>query len=162
MAKKKQKDYYTRIAMLKLDFVINVLKDYLINPRKYKEGKYEFIPGIRTNIKSLRLKTFAVKGTSCSKCGIQATHFAIENNHRNLDTDRGEYSGYHLNMWAIKDGEEILMTHDHTIARGLGGEDGINNTSTMCHDCNTKKAVEESREAQRRRNEVKCLMDTAP
>lgn len=47
--------------------------------------------------------------------------------------------GYHLNLWGVKDGEEVLFTHDHVLARGLGGKDNLDNTQTMCCYCNWEK-----------------------
>ena len=93
------------------------------------------INGISLNISSLRLQTFAMKGTVCKCCGLKATHFAIERDIATASKD----GPYHLNLWGIKDDEEVIFTHDHTLARGLGGKDNINNTKTMCCYCNWEK-----------------------
>src|ERR1035437_5984742 len=51
---------------------------------------------------------------------------------------------YHLNMWGVDDqNEEVLFTHDHTHARGLGGRDILDNSETMCCFCNWEKGVQE-------------------
>lgn len=89
--------------------------------------------GHEVRVKSLRLKNFA-KSHSCTCCGLVATHFAVEENG----------SDWHLNLWAERPGmAEMLFTHDHTLARSLGGTDDEANTTTMCAKCNHKKAVGE-------------------
>lgn len=86
---------------------------------------------------SLRLKTFARCGTTCSDCGLKASYFAFEKSNSDIF--------YHLNLWGVNEkGQEILFTHDHTIARGLGGSNKLENTTTMCVVCNQKKSVIES------------------
>lgn len=93
---------------------------------------------------SLRLKTFKANGTKCSCCGLEATHFAVER--------CAEQESYHLNLYGMKDGQEVLFTHDHTLARSLGGRDHISNTTTMCSPCNFDKSIieRELKEAMRR------------
>jgi len=94
------------------------------------------IHGIRVNVTSLRLQTFAIKGQECSSCGVKATHFAVETK------DTGP-EAWHLNLWADRshlEKGEMLMTHDHTLARGLGGKDHIDNCTTMCSKCNFQKS----------------------
>lgn len=90
----------------------------------------------KINAKSLRLQTFLEKGLVCAKCGRTGTHFALE---------RGvAETAYHLNLWATDEqGDEYLMTHDHILARSLGGADNLSNTQTMCSPCNAEKAIGE-------------------
>jgi cytochrome c553 len=89
--------------------------------------------GHEVRVKSLRLKNFA-KSHACCDCGLVATHFAVEENG----------SEWHINLWAERPGmKEMLFTHDHTLARSLGGADTEENTTTMCAKCNHKKAVGE-------------------
>lgn len=60
----------------------------------------------------------------------------------------------HFNLWAVDpDGTEVLMTHDHKLARALGGKNALENTQTMCSPCNGNKAVAESKEDLRRHKE---------
>jgi hypothetical protein len=88
-------------------------------------------------LSSLRLKTFARCGTKCSDCGLEASYFAFEKSNSDIF--------YHLNLWGVNEkGNEVLFTHDHTIARGLGGSNKLDNTTTMCVVCNQKKSVIES------------------
>jgi hypothetical protein len=87
---------------------------------------------------SLRLKTFAFKGTKCVSCGLEASYFALEKD------INGDSDAYHLNLWGIKpSGENILFTHDHILARSLGGADTLENTQTMCFPCNNLKGTAE-------------------
>ncbi len=79
----------------------------------------------------LRLETFKVKGTVCVGCNLQASFFAVERNYR--DTT------YHLNLYGIKDGENVLFTKDHIVAKVNGGENKLSNTQTMCCTCNVEK-----------------------
>lgn len=91
--------------------------------------------------KGVRLKTFYNHGTTCSACGLEAKFYAVE---RPKDADEGH--PYHLNLWAIDaNGDEVLMTHDHTLARSAGGADNISNTTTMCRPCNFAKSLVEKR-----------------
>ena len=110
-----------------------------------REGKppKNTINGIELNTCSTRLKTFLKHGIVCSCCNLTAAHWAIE---RFPNTE-----SWHLNLWAIDDnGYEVLMTHDHTVARALGGADNLSNTTTMCSPCNAKKAQGEQFEFRRR------------
>ena len=81
---------------------------------------------------TLRLVNFQVHGFKCAKCGLKGTFFALE---------RSIPSGpYHLNLYAInKNGKEVLMTVDHIKPLSKGGANDINNTQTMCRQCNQKK-----------------------
>lgn len=102
------------------------------------------INGIELNTYSTRLQTFLKHGISCSCCNLTAVHWAIE---RFPNTQ-----SWHLNLWATDaSGYEVLMTHDHTVARALGGADNLSNTTTMCSPCNSKKAQGEHQEAHRRK-----------
>lgn len=94
---------------------------------------------INTDVSSLRLKTFATKGTCCSYCGLQATHFALEKC-KGSKLDR-----YHMNLWGVRNEQEILFTHDHVHARSLGGADTIDNSVTACEKCNSRKSKYENR-----------------
>ena len=105
------------------------------------------VSGAMVKVGSLRLRVFAVHGTVCSCCGLPATRFAIEKPANSVVL--GE--GWHLNLYGVApDGRDVLFTHDHTHARGLGGADSIENTTTMCSPCNASKSLAESAECLRR------------
>ena len=95
---------------------------------------------------SLRVRTFLTKGTVCLHCGLVGSHFALERT--------GDRGPYHLNLWGFDaDGDEHLLTHDHIVARALGGADDISNTQTLCSQCNGKKGKIENKLAQTIRRE---------
>lgn len=98
--------------------------------------------GYTVNVKSRRLYVFKTKGLKCINCGIQGQHFAIER----FPTSET----YHLNLYAVKNEIEILMTRDHVWARGLGGSNSIHNQVTMCAMCNRQKSKIESQIANAR------------
>lgn len=91
--------------------------------------------------KGMRLRTFFVHGTKCSACGLEASHYAVERPAH----ESGDFP-YHLNLWGFDaNGQEVLFTHDHTLARSAGGKDAISNTTTMCSPCNFTKSLVEPR-----------------
>lgn len=71
--------------------------------------------GHECHTNGLRLFTFKAKGTKCVACGLEATHFAMEKT-------GGVKELPHLNLYASSPSGDILFTHDHTLARSLGGE----------------------------------------
>jgi hypothetical protein len=137
---------YERHCTLPIDLVLSGIQDAVIllgpagknlgNIRSKNKIK-KCYNGIEVNVTSLRLQTFLQKGTRCVHCGLNASHFAIE---------RSRGNSWHLNLWGVKEsGEEILFTHDHILARGLGGLDRPENTQTMCTECNFQKSLEENK-----------------
>lgn len=119
---------YTRAGIVA---IADVLPAIAVGIRK----KAEFC-GHVVNVTSLRLQTF-VESTVCSCCGLAATHFAVEHN---------DGYNWHLNLWADRSNEgkgEMLFTHDHTLARCLGGADDESNVTTMCAKCNHRKGFDE-------------------
>jgi 5-methylcytosine-specific restriction endonuclease McrA len=100
---------------------------------EYKErDKRISFDGEPIKLSSLRLRTFATHGIECVDCGVKGAFFAMERHHMDAK--------YHINLWAVRDnGQQVLMTHDHILARSLGGADNIANTQTMCMDCNFEK-----------------------
>lgn len=119
---------YIRLKLISIEEIIpNIVHG--------KDRKKAYITGELVKVSGVRLNTFAKHGTICSNCGLKATHFAFE---KCVENDP-----YHLNLYGMIDGQEVLFTHDHTLARGLGGKDNIDNTTTMCTDCNFKKSIGE-------------------
>ncbi len=115
---------------------------------KFKGSKFPVRLG------GLRLRTFYTKGCICKSCGLRATHFAVEK------SKWLELEIYHLNLWALIDGREILFTHDHQIARSLGGPDTLENSVPMCESCNNEKSKKESSIVQQLRS-GKITLDRA-
>jgi len=88
-----------------------------------KSVKKVEVDGYRINVTSVRLKTFATKGTECICCGVKGTHYKIDGGpsqaHFNLYTDTG-----------------VLLTKDHEICKSHGGKDTLDNMNPMCYPCN--------------------------
>jgi hypothetical protein len=88
------------------------------------------IHGIKVSVGSDRVKTF-LKGLACVTCGIQGTHFVVE------ESNSGSL---HLNLYArTPDGGEVMMTSDHIVPKSRGGADHLSNRQPMCTNCNHKK-----------------------
>ena len=84
------------------------------------------------NMTSLKLQTFAKHGVRCKICGCKGAYFAKEK--------YPDQPYYHLNLYALKDGREVLMTKDHIVPQAKGGRDRLSNYQTLCQECNKKKA----------------------
>jgi len=142
---------YTRYATIPLKEGLDILQSAF-----HEQRKRSVIRGYIVNTSSLRLFTFAGRGTCCTFCGLEATHFALETNNGSPKP--------HMNMWGVDaTGEEILFTHDHIVPKSDGGSDSIHNTQTCCVRCNSKKgslpdAVYRARRAkgQKRRELEEC------
>ena len=100
---------------------------YIGNHLKKFEGK-------PVSMNSKRYKVFK-KSLQCVSCGIKGKFFALEHHKK----QRKSTNKFHFNLYAIKDGEEILMTKDHIIPKSKGGSDSLKNLQTMCCECNSKK-----------------------
>lgn len=68
---------------------------------------------------------------SCVCCGLKGTRMFLEY-HLNDMTP-------HFNLYGEIEGELVLMTKDHILAKALGGEDRHSNYQTMCSTCNGLK-----------------------
>jgi hypothetical protein len=112
---------YKRLAIAPLDYIVPKIQANwnVSEPRA-------LIDGHSVGIYSIRMRTFgrdarASCGLSCRGCGLEASFFAAE------VFARGNQDTPHANLYGIKDGEEILFTHDHILARALGGKDALSN-----------------------------------
>ena len=131
---KQKRERYIRHITVSIDDVFSFFRSRTSSmPKPTFGGQWPVKVG------GLRFRTFATKGVTCKGCGLTATHFAIEKH-----KDDNEVKNYHLNLWASVDGKEILFTHDHQIARGLGGSDTLDNSEPMCESCNTRKSKGEN------------------
>ena len=99
-------------------------------PAAEQECKNFFVKGHKLKTSSLRYQIFS-RSLTCSLCGIKGNFFAIETNKEEAP---------HANLYAVKDGKEILMTKDHIIPTSKGGRNIPENLQTMCAVCNLKKA----------------------
>jgi len=111
-----------------------------------KRARIQLPSGIWVGVSSLRMKTFAravSKGMKCVCCELEGKFFAVEQS-------PGQDS-WHLNLYGVRDGEEVLFTHDHIKARALSGADNLSNSQLMCSPCNGKKSKGEGKEVARLR-----------
>ena len=130
---RKRRQTYIRAGIVAIEDVLPLIRDPKINS--------VVLHGHTVKVSSLRLRNFA-KSCVCASCKLEAAHFAVESN-----------GAWHLNLWATRglDKGEMLFTHDHSLARCLGGADNEENTTTMCAECNHRKGREEYRELCRRK-----------
>jgi len=128
----------------------NIIIDAIMAGWNLPEPKITY-EGWTFNIYSLRLKTmcraYRRNEFYCPSCGLPASFFAVESFVRN-----GDNNSCHVNLYGVnKEGKEVLFTHDHTLARSLGGQDNLENTTMMCSPCNNKKSLWENDEVKRRK-----------
>ena len=117
---------------------------FLPNPENYpknynlKKIKREY-DGDLIKMGSDRYYTFA-KSLECEFCSIKGDRFYKE---RSMGKNgQPQNGGFHFNLYAInKNGEEVIMTKDHVVARARGGKDNIDNYVTCCKICNEEKGV---------------------
>lgn len=129
--------HYDRLTMVEIDHVLQLAAA--------SGGEPVTIEDHVMRVNSLRLQTFRTTGHVCSKCGLKASYYAVEK------TAKGNDHSYHLNLWGVhKNGNHILFTHDHMLARCLGGRDSIENCITMCQPCNNAKGMLERDEMKAR------------
>lgn len=115
--------------------ISDVLKLVIFTPKELNAASspeaMRIISGDPINMTSLKLQTFASDGVRCRICGCKGAYFAKE-----------KYPNepfYHLNLYALKEGVEVLMTKDHVIPVAKGGRDQLKNFQTLCQPCNKKK-----------------------
>lgn len=124
---------YIRKCTLSLDEVLPLLVKSEPGDKYYKMNRRDVIRGGEVKVDTLRLQVFK-RSQTCVCCGMQATHFALEK-HPTHETVR-----YHLNMYGMEGGKEILFTKDHLKPKAKGGTDTLDNLETMCTICNNLKA----------------------
>lgn len=90
---------------------------------------------------SLRMQTFKEKGVDCVVCGCKGAYFSAERQiWRNKLKERPFVGSYHFNLYGITPtGTLRLMTHDHIIPLSNYGANTLENSTTMCEKCNSKK-----------------------
>lgn len=112
------------------------LQDVLPHIRAAQTGGPERIEldGELVAVTSVRLQTFAFRGTRCVSCGIEGKHFRKD---QVLPSDHRP----HLNLYAagLTDLIEVLMTKDHIVPRARGGSSVLENMQTLCFRCNEQK-----------------------
>lgn len=134
---------YDRLGIVPAQALLDAVRANQNISRKDPRAKARMnLLGVAVGIDSLRLQTFAKAAVcQCSEptCQIMARYVAIERHPPKAGSERK--ASYHANLYGFDaDGTEVLFTHDHTLARGLGGADDIQNTTIMCEPCNQRKA----------------------
>ena len=126
---KKKHDRLERLCTLPLtQELLDKLKDE-VRPKSFMT-----IEGQKVKLTSQRYAVFK-KSHVCCSCGIVGCFLAVERN-------RGD-KNYHFNLYAFDgQGDEVLITKDHIIAKANGGKNTLDNYQTMCMPCNTIKGKE--------------------
>lgn len=101
---------------------------------KHIEDKFKHIVIFgkdKVNMYSKRLLCFKQKGCICVKCGLIGLFFRKEKQFMSKK--------WHLNLYGILNHKEVLMTRDHIIPISKGGKNSLDNSQTLCSDCNKNK-----------------------
>lgn len=104
----------------------------------YKAACKADFDGDIISMSSWRYEVFLASGVICHGCGLEAAYFAKERD-KALPPD----APWHLNLYGIVMGKEVLFTKDHIIPVSKGGKDKIVNLQTMCSTCNQEKGCKE-------------------
>lgn len=106
------------------------------NVQKEMKKTYKItLQGHKISYGSQRLVLFR-NFDSCCNCGLKGTYYGI---------DKHGAQGAHLNLYGVnQQGEEVLITKDHIVAKSSGGKNTIDNYQTMCIICNNLKGAKNS------------------
>lgn len=88
------------------------------------------------NTNSKRLLCF-VNSRRCVTCGLMGVYWAEESSINK--TIPGGLQGWHLNLYGVRRGREVMFTKDHIRPASKGGRDTMDNLQTMCCTCNVRK-----------------------
>lgn len=106
---------------------------------KQKPRPQAIIKEMKVFLDSFRYYVFVKNNFTCVVCNLEAAHWALERN----DSEGTDETRYHLNLYGLLDGKEILFTKDHIVSRHKGGRDILDNFQTMCCLCNAAKNKKE-------------------
>lgn len=132
-------------------------RQLLRNPNSERKGRKYSVEEVLEQIKGRSSKTphqvdfdgdlikltshiylcFKKKGVECASCGLKGEYFYKER-WENKNNTKIDYP-WHLSLYGVKDGDEVLMTRDHIIPKSKGGKNYITNYQTMCRPCNLEK-----------------------
>lgn len=115
-----------RNEVLKEKLPLSIIQDVYDTKEKYIE-----IDGYKVKTKDDRYLNFIKNGFKCSKCGIEGKYVNLECNSQ---------KGNHLNVYAEKDRQPVLLTKDHIYLKSKGGLNNIKNYQVLCEKCNNKKS----------------------
>ena len=105
-------------------------------PEFYDLVEREF-RGYKVNMYSTGYQMFARKGVECTSCKIIGEYLALERYTNRQGVPKTLRC--HFSLYAVKDGQEILMTQDHIVPKCEGGPTRLENLQTMCTYCNNAK-----------------------
>jgi HNH endonuclease len=116
---------YERLGTLSVQEVLEAIA---------KERMIEY-EGVLCHTSGNRLLTYCVYGVSCcvSGCAVHGQFFAVEK------AVNQKSAKFHLNLYGMSNGAEVMMTSDHKIPKSRGGSNLISNRQPMCYPHNTKK-----------------------
>lgn len=121
----------------KLRINVKIDRDIILKDIKSWKDKcfgYAVIFGVKVKL-STRLLVFT-KSTRCHICNVEGSYFYIEKHVHKNETE----PSWHLNLYANKNGREILMTRDHIYPKSKGGKNTLENSQTLCVYCNSRKS----------------------
>jgi hypothetical protein len=79
------------------------------------------VQDIWVSMGSHRYQLFAEKGTTCIKCGLKGSYFALERSRKSNPNK------FHFNLYGKDDkGRHIMLTKDHIKPRSKGGKKSAN------------------------------------
>lgn len=111
----------------------------------HQRPKYRVYRALRVLMNTRKLRVFAQKGTACAFCKIKGEYFRVH------------YScpgrGF-LQLYATRNGSEVMMTVDHITPRAKGGRNALENLQTMCTDCNNAKGALTGKKTQKWKDKV--------
>jgi 5-methylcytosine-specific restriction endonuclease McrA len=98
------------------------------------DSKRDYLVGDKTYQVRLNSHRYFVFRTSlkCAACGLEGSKFILEQHEKDKTP--------HFNLYAEENGDLIMMTKDHILAKSKGGENNEKNYQTMCVCCNNLKA----------------------
>ncbi len=135
MLVKRKIQKYERLGIVSTDIILPLIESH----------SSIIVYGKKVKLNTLRMKVFKHKGLQCAyeKCHYVGSYFAVERDLKHLDDNLP----YHLNLWGKTEvvGQDVLFTHDHILARSLGGENNMENCQPMCVWHNNYKSIEESK-----------------
>lgn len=116
---------YERLGVANLHDVLDAI-------RSGRPFEYE---GIACSTMSNRLLTYHVYGVGCcvAHCPVVGKYFAVEKTLNQVS------SKWHLNLYGLRNGVEVMMTSDHRIPKSRGGSNLISNRQPMCYTHNFEK-----------------------
>jgi 5-methylcytosine-specific restriction endonuclease McrA len=141
--KKNKKKY--KLVRLSIHPIGDILSD--VRENNFRDFRDYFCDGYKVKVKlaSQRYRIFYEdyqkdNQISCKRCGIVATHFALEQHAHQTKFSNFNPVRFHFNLYGLDQyGNEILFTKDHIVPISKGGDNHIDNLQVLCTHCNLKK-----------------------